>query len=244
MYWQNWGTHSKKSQLTYKCLTQRILQIPSLRQRLVHFTSGENASSCLSRTGWRKHLKYILSANYEESCFLLWTRLKATQRQLKKILKDDYQLFSRLFISYQNKQCDLQEIFKHESQTTLAWFGSGGQIHICRKSQLTELLQAQVAIPDKEPGGRHNHNRNLSTNPGPMNPFIETKSKTRKFCYMSRCLYKMSQFMVHIFSKINLVLTFFYSLKVKAPKRSTAHRSHFKRFMFQRNFGWTCLKYD
>ena len=31
----------------------------------------------------------------------------------EKVLKDDCQLFSRLFISSQNRQCDLQEFFKH-----------------------------------------------------------------------------------------------------------------------------------
>ena len=41
----------------------------------------------------------------------------------------------------------------HENQTTPASHGIGGQLHICQKSQLTELLQSQVAIPDKQPGG-------------------------------------------------------------------------------------------
>ena len=47
----------------------------------------------------------------------------------------------------------MQEFFKHENQTTPASLSDGGQLHTCQKSQLTELLQAQVAIPDKEPGG-------------------------------------------------------------------------------------------
>ena len=33
-------------------------------------------------------------------------------------IKDDCQLFSRLFISYQSRQCDLKEFLMHENQTT------------------------------------------------------------------------------------------------------------------------------
>ena len=70
-----------------------------------------------------------------------------------KVLKDDCQLFSRLFISCQNRQCDLQEFFKHENQSHPASLSDSGKLHTCQKSQLVEILEAQVNIPDREPKG-------------------------------------------------------------------------------------------
>ena len=150
-----------------------MLQALPLHQRLVHFTSGENTSSCFSRRCWRKQLKYILSTIHEKPVFYFKQVLKQHRGNLKKIPKDDYQLFWRLFISYQNRQCDLQEIFKHENQTTPASLGSGGQLHLCQNSQLTELHQAQVDIPDKETRRRYNLNRWISTNPVPTSMYFE-----------------------------------------------------------------------
>ena len=71
----------------------------------------------------------------------------------EKVLKDDCQLFSRLFISCQNRQCDLQEFFKHENQSHPASLSDSGKLHTCQKSQLAEILEAQVNIPDREPRG-------------------------------------------------------------------------------------------
>ena len=81
-----------------------------------------------------------------------------TQEQSKGIsketvLKDDCQLFSRLFISCQNRHCDLQEFFKHENQSYPASLSDSGKLHTCQKSQLVEIIEAQVNIPDREPKG-------------------------------------------------------------------------------------------
>ena len=69
----------------------------------------------------------------------------------KTVLKDDCQLFSRLFISCQNRHCDLQEFFKHETQSYPASLSDSGKLHTCQKSQLVEIIEAQVNIPDREP---------------------------------------------------------------------------------------------
>ena len=78
---------------------------------------------------------------------------QAASSSKEKVLKDNYQLFSRLFISCQTRQCDLQEFFKHENQSTPASLSDSGKLHTSQKSQLTEILQAQVTLPDKEPQG-------------------------------------------------------------------------------------------
>ena len=71
----------------------------------------------------------------------------------QKVMKDECQLFSRLCIAYQNTQCDLQEFFKHENQSNLASLSDTGKLHTCKKSQLVEILEAQVNISDREPKG-------------------------------------------------------------------------------------------
>ena len=66
-------------------------------------------------------------------------------------LKGDGRLFSRLFISYQTRQCDLQEFFRHENQSSPASLSDGGKLHTCLKSKLTESLHAQVDMPERAP---------------------------------------------------------------------------------------------
>ena len=76
-----------------------------------------------------------------------------TSSSKEKVLKDDCHLFSRLFISCQNRQCDLQEFFKHENQSAPASLSDGGRLRTCQKSQLAEILQSQVTLPESEPSG-------------------------------------------------------------------------------------------
>ncbi|KAK6167167.1 hypothetical protein SNE40_021262 [Patella caerulea] len=71
----------------------------------------------------------------------------------EKILKEDCQLFSRLFISCQNRRCNLQEFFKHENQSYPASLSDSGKLHTCQKSQLVDILEEQVNVPVKEPKG-------------------------------------------------------------------------------------------
>ena len=68
-----------------------------------------------------------------------------------KALKEDCNLFSQLFISCQSRQCDLREFFKYENQPFPAALNDNGKLHSCQKSDLVNLLQSQVMIPDTEP---------------------------------------------------------------------------------------------
>ena len=68
-----------------------------------------------------------------------------------KALKEDCNLFSQLFISCQSRQCDLREFFKYEKQPFPAALSDNGKLHSCQKSDLVNLLQSQVMIPDTEP---------------------------------------------------------------------------------------------
>ena len=58
----------------------------------------------------------------------------------KKVLKGDCNLFSRLSISHQNRQCDLQEFFKYENQSAPASLSDNGRLRTCQKSQLTDII--------------------------------------------------------------------------------------------------------
>ena len=71
----------------------------------------------------------------------------------EKALKGDCRLFSRLFISCQTRQCDLQKNFRHEKQSSPASLSDRGKLHTCQKSQLTEILQAQVDMPERAADG-------------------------------------------------------------------------------------------
>lgn len=66
-------------------------------------------------------------------------------------LKDDCQLFSRLFISCQSRQCDLAEFFQHENQTAPASLSDSGRLHSCQKSQLVNILETRIVPSDSEP---------------------------------------------------------------------------------------------
>ena len=69
----------------------------------------------------------------------------------EKTLRNDCQLFSRLFISCQNRKCNLEEFFSHENQSTPASLSDDGRLHITQKSQLIEIRQMQTNMPETEP---------------------------------------------------------------------------------------------
>lgn len=66
-------------------------------------------------------------------------------------LKDDCILFSRLFISCQSKQCDLQEFFEHENQKFPPSFSQNGLLNSGVKSQLMPILEAGQVLPNSGP---------------------------------------------------------------------------------------------
>lgn len=67
------------------------------------------------------------------------------------MLKEDCHLFSRLFISCQSRECDLQEFFCHENQQFPAALRDGGKLYTTQKSQLAAIIESHVTIPDVEP---------------------------------------------------------------------------------------------
>jgi len=69
----------------------------------------------------------------------------------QKVLKEDCQLFSKLFISCQSRECDLKDFFHYENQSHPAALSDGGKLHTCQKSHLTTILESQVTTPEAEP---------------------------------------------------------------------------------------------
>ena len=76
---------------------------------------------------------------------------KCASKSETKLLKEGCNLFSHLFISCQNRQCDLQEFFKHENQSFPASLSNKGKQHTCTKSDLVDVLQAKVTLPETKP---------------------------------------------------------------------------------------------
>ena len=66
-------------------------------------------------------------------------------------MKEDRQLFSKLFISCQSRACDLQEFFQHENQPFPAALSDGGKLYACQKSQLASILETGISSLDQEP---------------------------------------------------------------------------------------------
>ncbi|KAJ8353458.1 hypothetical protein SKAU_G00210250 [Synaphobranchus kaupii] len=71
--------------------------------------------------------------------------------EMQKVLKEDCQLFSKLFISCQSRECDLQEFFRHENQSFPAALSDSGKLHTCQKPQLAAIFEDLVPLPDTEP---------------------------------------------------------------------------------------------
>ena len=66
-------------------------------------------------------------------------------------LKDDCNLFSRLFISCQSRQCDLADFFQHENQKYPPSLSYNGSINSGIKSQLMSILENELDVPVTEP---------------------------------------------------------------------------------------------
>ena len=69
----------------------------------------------------------------------------------QNVLKYDCQLFSKLFISCQSRECDLYDFFRHENHPFPAALGDGRKLHTCQKSQLAAVLESHITLPDNEP---------------------------------------------------------------------------------------------
>ena len=68
-----------------------------------------------------------------------------------KVLTDNCQLFSRLFISCQTRGCDLQEFFRHENQPYPPSLSKKGNLRACTKADLVDVLEEKVKLPESEP---------------------------------------------------------------------------------------------
>ena len=73
----------------------------------------------------------------------------------QNVLKDYCQLFSKLFIPCQSRECDLCDFFPHETHPFPAALSDGGKLHTCQKSQLAAVLESHVTLPDNEPQAHH-----------------------------------------------------------------------------------------
>ena len=62
------------------------------------------------------------------------------------VVKEDCQLFAKLFISRQNRECELKEFFCHENQAFPASPSNGENLHVCQKSQLSGILEKKVTF--------------------------------------------------------------------------------------------------
>lgn len=69
----------------------------------------------------------------------------------QKLLKEDCQLFSKLFISCQSRECNLHEFFQYENQAIPPALSEGGRLYRCQKAQLISILDSHVTPEDMAP---------------------------------------------------------------------------------------------
>ena len=103
----------------------------------------------------------------------------------EKVMKEECQLFCRLFISCQVRQINLEEFFKHENQAAPASLSDNGKLHTSQKSQ----SQSGLTLPEREPeGGRGIRRRVTGTTKTPQNwrSFLRDDSnKTELFNFLA-----------------------------------------------------------
>jgi len=56
-----------------------------------------------------------------------------------------------MFISCQSRECDLNDFFKHENQSSPASLSDNGRLHPSQKSQLAQILEDIVTLAEKQP---------------------------------------------------------------------------------------------
>ena len=69
---------------------------------------------------------------------------------IQKTLKEDFCLVSQLVISCQRREYDFIEFFQHENYKFPASLSDNGQLHVTRKSQVADMLESKVKMPDLE----------------------------------------------------------------------------------------------
>ena len=95
--------------------------------------------------------QYFYQSIKKNSIDFFKTGTGQSKQSEKKLLKEDCHLFSRLFISCQTRGCDLQEFFKHENQSFPPSLSKNGNLRPSTKSDLVEILQGQVQLPESKP---------------------------------------------------------------------------------------------
>jgi hypothetical protein len=76
---------------------------------------------------------------------------QTAEDQKQKNLKDECALFSKLFISCQARECDLNDFFHHENLAYPAALSESGRLYSCQKSQLATVLEETVTNADRTP---------------------------------------------------------------------------------------------
>jgi len=94
-----------------------------------------------------------------------FTHDKVASSSNEKAMKEECQLFCRLFISCQVRQINLEDFFKHENQAASASLSDNGNLHTFQKSQ----SQSGLTLPEREPGGRGIRQRVTGTTKTPQN---------------------------------------------------------------------------
>jgi len=87
-----------------------------------------------------------------------FTHDKVASSSKEKVMKEECQLFCRLFISCQVRRINLEDFFKHVNQAAPASLSDNGKLHTSQKSQ----SQSGLTLPEREPEGRRGIRRRVT----------------------------------------------------------------------------------
>src|SRR6218665_3193510 len=95
-------------------------------------------------TDFTLHLDHFYSP-MKRNNFTLFQTNKTKHKNRDNNLKQDYNLFSNLFISCQTRQVNLDNFYKFENQVYPASLSSYGEIYKTQKAELMQCLESIAA---------------------------------------------------------------------------------------------------
>jgi len=170
------GNLFQEERADHKVLDTKTIADPMLAGLVgTHQERGNHNSSHL-RTAWRLTIQNKVA---------FFTHDKVASSSKEKVMKEECQLFYRLFISCQVRHINLEEFFKHENQEAPASLSDNGKLHTSQKSQ----SQSGLTLPEREPeGGRWIRRRVTGTTKTPQSwrSFLRDDSnKTELFNFLA-----------------------------------------------------------
>ncbi|CAE1318539.1 unnamed protein product [Acanthosepion pharaonis] len=157
-----------------------------------------------------QHFYQLINRNNKD---FFKTSTDPTEKSETQLLKEDCQLFFRLFISCQSRECDLPEFFKHENLSFPPSLSKRGKLHVATKSDLVGVLQTKVELPDTKP------ETDVVDGAFLVNTITPRKPKTFEECTRQDILPKV-QYYSSNYKRTDIIFYVYHESSLKSEARS------------------------